>query len=175
MTAEQAAGVDHEGAALRSANQPQEPLTKGTPGPELDALVAEKVMGWAWRKWNVSGSEEPVKALFPPTWAQWVGTEPCDAGSPIRRAVGTEGRIRPYSTDIAAAWLVVEKMATDGWFPEVQFNNWGAESWNATFSRLTSDPREGYASHHAASAPVAICNAALKAVCDQRTLTETET
>ncbi len=69
-----------------------------------------------------------------------------------------------YSTDIAAAWLAVEKMIAGGWFPEVQFNNWGEESWNASFSRLTSDPVAGFVSRHRNTAPLAICCAALAAV-----------
>ncbi len=35
------------------------------PGRELDAAVAQ-ALGWQWRWWRVAGSNEPVRALFPP-------------------------------------------------------------------------------------------------------------
>lgn len=62
-------------------------------GPELDALVAEKVMGWklhkegrAWKWWDIP--------LISPHHEQYDGHD----DQP------------PYSTDPAAAWEVVEKM-----------------------------------------------------------------
>ena len=58
------------------------------PGPELDALVAERVMGWEARQ-GVLGCEVPPRGvpLGMGGWPTW---------SP--------------STDIAAAWEVVEKL-----------------------------------------------------------------
>ena len=63
-------------------------------GRELDALVAEKVMGWHhiekegyhWMQGRLPGQP----ANFVPT------------------------PVRPYSTDIAAAWVVLEKLVEDG-------------------------------------------------------------
>lgn len=89
-------------------------------GPEMDALVAEKVMGWRWRKSSATGR----RCLFSPTrWPEWF----------TALADGTEGIVgdwdRPthiprYSTDIAAAWEVVEKMRANGYAPQIR--PWGA-------------------------------------------------
>jgi hypothetical protein len=61
-------------------------------GRELDALVAEKVMGWTylgerWSDTNHSGY-------------QW------------RDSTGTRHETPPFSTDIAAAWEALERMAS---------------------------------------------------------------
>jgi hypothetical protein len=63
-------------------------------GRELDALIAEKVMGWRLLKQMVI----PPKAI---------------AGLPS--GIKDDGKVEykdipPYSTDIAAAWTVVEKI-----------------------------------------------------------------
>jgi hypothetical protein len=66
-------------------------------GPELDALVAEKVMGWQ----NVQSADRLV-------WLGWPPGVPMVLNYPNGYS-GAEN-IPPYSTDIAAAWQVVEKM-----------------------------------------------------------------
>lgn len=63
--------------------------------------------------------------------------------------------VRPYSTDIAAAWEVVEKMREDG---DLRIEEY-AEGW-LVVSRL-SDGRE--VDGQATTAPLAICLAALSA------------
>lgn len=62
-------------------------IDKMEAGRELDALVAEKVMGW-----NVCGTADNDRA----------GIAPGQTASAVR--------IPPYSTDIAAAWEVVERI-----------------------------------------------------------------
>lgn len=112
-----------------------------TAGPQMDALVAEQVMGWGRSKGG----------LYRP------------GGDP--KNIRDYRDVPRYSTDIAAAWLVVEKLIADGWFPDVQFNDWGTESWHATLMRRTDDERaDGYHGAQAASAPLAICRAALAAL-----------
>jgi hypothetical protein len=101
-----------------------------TPGLELDALIAEKVMG-------LSVSKEIIRD-------------------------GSGARYYPellhYSTDIAAAWEVVEKMGT---LPRKDMQrggfqvNYDDHGWTASFWRE-------YA--FGESAPHAICLAALKAL-----------
>lgn len=103
------------------------------PGRELDALVAEKVMGWTL----------PQHSPF----LLWQG----------RNCVV---EFRP-STDIAAAWEVVEKMS-DGFRFDLHKVG-GMSLWNTRFTEnkvfnaLTS-------TYDSTLAPHAICLAALKAV-----------
>ncbi|MCK9361710.1 hypothetical protein M0Q28_05840 [Patescibacteria group bacterium] len=125
-------------------------------GREMDALVAEKVMGWkAWEEtrgeythvvWQRPGDREPWYGSR--DWQRHVGRyRPLVKYDPRRHI---ERGLSPFSTDISAAWKVVEKMGNfkllrtditrDHWFCE--FNGgWGA---------------------YAPSAPLAICRAALK-------------
>ncbi len=81
-------------------------------GRDLDALVAEKVMG-----------------------------ETCLFTAPA------------YSTDIAAAWQVVDKLHALSFYLEV-----GSAGWMARFANISATEAS------AATAPLAICLAALKAV-----------
>lgn len=119
-----------------------EPTTKGMEMPaqergggemseELDREVAEKVMGWKWNSgllwWDVPPDGTNIVADFQP------------------------------SSNIADAWLVVEKMPMSIWpvFKgfEATVYHWCAE--------LEGD-YEGFA--EADTAPEAICKAALKAI-----------
>lgn len=73
------------------------------PGRKLDALVAEKVMGW--ERWTYGDPETGPTILREPSG--WPG------GS-IRRGTGplaahAYAYITPYSTYLLAAWKVVEK------------------------------------------------------------------
>jgi len=123
-------------------------------GIELDALISEKVMGWKHVKFNETRSifNDPDSPLI-----KWAGGIPPDysfkGGVPVP----------PYSTDIRAAWAVVEKLnlfhtrmdkegldigyclrqSLDGW--EVYYRYGGA---------ITRQP----------TAPLAICLTALKVV-----------
>lgn len=106
------------------------------PGRELDALVAEKVMGW---KRSLTGF------WFPPDL------------HPNANIIGHE--IPHYSTDTGAAWEVVEK------FPHFYLFRWIAGGpmpgqWECRFS----DTDDGTKIVWADTAPHAICLAALKAV-----------
>ena len=83
-------------------------------GREMDALVAEKVIGWIWcagpdtfkpgRPWR-SWLSEPDTRL--PTWDGLTGM-------PVDGLFDEESNVQHYSTDIAAAWLIVEKMQQQG-------------------------------------------------------------
>jgi len=69
-------------------------------------------------------------------------------------------RVLPhYSTDIAAAWQVVEKMQADGWVLDLQGekNSWYCMFLRAGFQRAIANGRHR-------SAPLAICLSALKTV-----------
>ena len=99
-----------------------------SPGRELDALVAEKVMGG--RRMRTTDARY-----------YWNG-------------LNTNGELPAYSTDIAAAWTVVERLGD-------KFNFIGkcADGWNAVLFYDGNSHGE-----IAPSAPHAICLAALKAV-----------
>lgn len=110
-------------------------------GRELDALVAEKVMGW--------------RRL--PDTPEW--------GVPPDYTTGGALGWRPYSTDIAAAWEVVEKLR-EGWL-EVNLDCTAFNCANTVRCCVTKQGQQHppfplYAD--AKTAPLAICRAALRAV-----------
>jgi hypothetical protein len=115
------------------------------PGPDLDQLVAERVMGWR-REQGVEGIR------------MWRG--PADERARQARAVYGVPR---YSTDISAAWLVAEKVRL-AVVPQLE----GSElRWYATdihrvvFGDAVTMIEEAEGGMLADSAPYAICLAAL--------------
>ncbi len=107
-------------------------------GRELDALVAEKVMGW-----HHTGSDD-------------------------RYPVDDKGRsqlyVPDYSTDIGAAWAVVERMRELDW--RMLLENWVSSS-DAYAAFFHPQDRYRYGNHIGVTddtAPLAICRAALRAV-----------
>ncbi len=123
------------------------------PGRELDALVAEKVMGWAWPEgrcpvcgWRFAESREH-------------GCVPDDCSQrPRPNPIASEAWPH-YSTDIAAAWQVVEKLRElhpDGW---VNLMNGVGDGWHVSVS--TGDQEYGA---NAKTPAHAICLAALESV-----------
>ena len=114
-------------------------------GPQLDALIAEKVMDWASMCFTMMGA--PVG--IPPD-----GDLPRD--------------IPHYSTDIKAAWEVVERVEADSWHfrlagPKCRSAEGKiVDGHDALFLDLRS---ERLSAHAIAETPtLAICRAALKAV-----------
>jgi len=103
-----------------------EDIDKLEAGRELDALIAEKVMGWTWCVQPHGHISRPGKYSYTrwlcepdryqsakPKWDKWDGkTE-----MPISGLNGEYMHVPEYSSDIAAAWEVVEKMR------ELQFNH----------------------------------------------------
>lgn len=137
-------------------------------GRELDAEVAERVMGLrvVARDWpcgyNYDGCEreawswpeEPPPMHFEP-WPVYVterGTWPARRLEPIVP-------VSAYSTDIAAAWLVVEKLAAQGL--RLSLDAFGGDPWWAEFA---DEKWERGAQATAPTAPEAICRAALAAM-----------
>lgn len=119
-------------------------------GRELDALVAERVMGWS----NVS-----LGAL---------GNDAFGWNPSLRGHVPPHGRIPIpcYSTSIQAAWEVAEKLVERRRYLAVQRQ---AGEYNHTWSACFWEIGENGVLHIisargvATSAPLAICRAALKA------------
>ena len=139
------------------------------PGRELDALVAEKVMGWT----RFQGYDNTPEEIRSPNkrddgmrwhhkeiWGEQVG------GKWKRRACAECGDMPDWSTDIAAAWEVVEKMATQRiqlWVgPSQACTNYGCEIINNTERDERDEDDADYT--FCDTAPHAICLAALKAV-----------
>jgi hypothetical protein len=116
-------------------------------GRELDALIAEKVMGWTDCRLD-DREDETQSRWFVPT-----GITPS----------GRVAVIAHYSTDISAAWLVVERLratGTRGWdigLDTADHDEWLCQVWD--------DPEDNFiGSATASTAPLAICRAALAAV-----------
>lgn len=111
-------------------------------GPEIDALVAERVMGWTF-----GCTPDPEG-----DWASWNEPRPDD---PTRQREVKCAGWSP-STDIAAAWEVVEKMR-----PTHVGSLWTGidEGHNACFGMYEYEERWAKAD----SMPLAICRAALLA------------
>lgn len=113
-------------------------------GRELDALIAEKVMGWTWDEstaWSPSGGRNSRTGRPDDPW-WW---------------------LPHYSTDIAAAWEVFEKIPMTIYAPHAslaagEYEN--VDQWVAE-ARL---PSKESISESADTAPLAICLAALKAL-----------
>jgi competence transcription factor ComK len=101
-------------------------------GRELDALIAEKVMGWKRKTIKLVNMVEEQDVLIDPR-------------------LKTYSQPPHYSTNIADAWLVVEK------FPQIDIcMSKVDDKWNCFIE---------FADHMAIAetAPLAICLAALKA------------
>lgn len=146
-------------------------------GRELDALVAEKVMGLK----IVRAGDLPIWdhqcAAYTPTVVTLLGLErdefivmDGDLAANIKKggcyiAHNSLTRVPNYSGDIAAAWNVMEKLRDRGASVEIgSSNNREGHPWECcvTFKRHTA-PNSDIA-ELAYSAPLAICVAALKIV-----------
>jgi hypothetical protein len=100
-------------------------------GRELDVLVAEKVMGWTNLRTTKAGMRRGTPAEYP--------------------HIGHE--VPPYSTDMSAAWEVVEKMREREGYAGVESNH---DLWEASMGPWYVATAE--------TAPLAICRAALAAI-----------
>lgn len=111
------------------------PVTRDA-GRELDALVAEKVMGW-----------KPCVTQDHPGWVYF------DSGA-------GGGKIAPaFSTDIAAAWEVVEKLSPR-YAIRILNDATPGPSWCCEMAHGYGNDIEV----EAETAPLAICRAALEAI-----------
>ena len=127
-------------------------VSKLNAGPELDALIAEKVMGWR-------RSES----------SRWIDTNGNPTTYQSREGSNCRFEFRP-STDIAAAWEVVEKLS-DRFMASINQAHYRAKEgvvrdgrWEVRFSSLDPASRAFGLSELCLSTPLAICRAALRAV-----------
>lgn len=154
-----------------------------TPGRELDALVATKVMGWKNIKHQLSNPYDDD------SWEDWLGNPPLkpnDEGTRYEMRLGKccpvcnhqdnkttaikvsyeqEKTIPPYSSDIAAAWQVVEKLFQLGFdlYLETFKDDEDNPQCRVSFQQIDNQDK-GSGPIYADTAPHAICLAALKAV-----------
>lgn len=119
---------------------------------ELDAQVAEHVMGWVW--W-VSG-DTGQRAIFADDYRPFWFTQRASGDEPLCR--DHDASVPHYSTDIKEAWAVVEKMQANGWAFEYQ----NIHMHDAVFS-LRRGNRARVHADDCETAPLAICHAALAA------------
>lgn len=115
---------------------------------ELDAEVAEKVMGWHVERfiWEYDGLVQQDEV--------WI-TDPSRKDEPPPQRHDVTIAPRPFSTDIAAAWQVVERIHILG-FP-VTINN-AETGWVCTIGRSKATPI------WAETIELAICRAAIQAL-----------
>ena len=111
-------------------------------GREMDALVAEKVMGW---KLHPDGHCDDCRALGEPIFESPDGFCPADA----------------FSTWIDPAWEVVEKLRKEGMVVELSLGPYGYH--NLCIIRRYTDITRYKGIAKADTAPLVICRVALKA------------
>jgi len=151
------------------------------PGPELDALVAEQVMGWTVNRWDngpngkllfVDKDGKEFRSLSGP---QEIWLPPEGQEDFREREDQMWGNCPSLSTDISAAWQVVRKMEQLNWYLTIDPNT--AEGYeqrysvgfvydDSTLSDEELNPLTYYQHYIACSPdeiPAAICKTALLA------------
>ena len=119
-------------------------------GRELDALIAEKVFGLKIEWEHYAAGSRPMV---------------------ITEDVRGNNMASHYSTQIADAWLVVEKLHSDGIYMSLENDGYQGQTSVMLFSMKegtynehgSQDKRMGEC-NRASTAPLAICLSALKAV-----------
>lgn len=116
------------------------------PGRELDALVAERVMGW-----KAGTMPRGTLAWMTDDTGEWI---PRESFNP--------------STSITSAWGVIEKLIKDhpDWYPEVHPSSHQhyCKIWRNTPGSNSPESYGWLAEEYGRSDPHAICLAAIKAV-----------
>lgn len=122
--------------------------------PDTDALIAEKVMGLTISNKNLF--DEPGIFVVYNTGNTIICHSP-----------------KKYTSNISAAWEVVEKLKSQGWSIDIQWDNWNELPddppveyiWHVGLNYYTNDAKDfRSAVDEAETAPLAICRAALLAV-----------
>lgn len=77
---------------------------------ELDAKIAEQVMGWAWME-HPEHDKHRFAYFAPPTQLARAGERGWQLAKPETRRIAIERTFIPrYSSDVSSSFLVVEKM-----------------------------------------------------------------
>jgi hypothetical protein len=126
----------------------REDILKMEAGRELDVLVAEKVMGEIKPVYSHEFHIEPKWSIG----GNWYCLPEYSSGDIC------EWQPKPFSTYIAAAWEVVEKIQSNGDVLSLTYlEDFGEMMWDVHF-------RIANTFAYAPTAPLAICRAALLAV-----------
>lgn len=127
-----------------------------TAGRELDALVHAKVMGHPEQCWH------PNAEKVDPKHTTLIRCPDCGETFGDSTYVLALSTLPRYSTDIAAAWSVVEKMRGEGVYIDVQPR---CDRWDTVAGWQGPDDGDIWeqVSLTADTAPLAICLAALRA------------
>lgn len=149
-------------------------------GRELDALIAERVMGWEWLE-TVAHDGVTRKAIFPPLSIEWVRinfsaqdwTTASDSAERFsdwfeccRRADRQVYGLPAYSTDIAAAMDVFEHLHRKGHMISVNASGEGNGYWCVIYPLKDGPIIE---TEYCESAAESICRAALAAITEAET------
>ena len=137
---------------------------------ELREAVATKVMGAEWERDSLFVAEQVDTEHRDGEWRSWDYFPTMEAALASIKSMPKRSRARAfarvemepaYESDIAAAWLVVEKMRERGW-TDFQLSQVASGDWLCLF--IDRDRKFGGASRasQASSAPLAICLAALE-------------
>jgi hypothetical protein len=110
-------------------------------GRELDFQIAIKLMGWTSGPLAPGVEPGPMHHLVPPNFSG-----------------GEAPKVPHYSTDIAAAWLAMDKLC------ELRGNDLALERHSGGWSVMSEAGEHGTELAGAQTAPHAICLAALKAL-----------
>jgi len=126
--------------------------TKLQAGRELDALVAEKVMGWARHAVEFNNFQ---KVVVPPSWSNfgvyWLGRDIYE-------------QVPAYSTEIEAAWQIVEQLQSHGLYIHIAALTVRGFATRVFADRAGDEPDKQIVYVDADTASLAICKAALLAV-----------
>ncbi len=126
-------------------------------GRELDALIAEKVMGWTLIKITPEQGRELLNMESGYSAAARVHLVTCHLEGVWGQPDGSITRDLPlYSTDIAAAWEVVGELLKKHWYLRIECHQGRWFVWY-------DNQNEADDLAEAEAAPLAICLAALKA------------
>jgi len=146
-----------------------EDIDKLEAGRQLDALIAEKVMGWIWcvqvNTCSPVKTELGKRSRFlghPDRYRNWY--EKWDGKEQLPIDIHEESAFGEYSSDIAAAWEVVEMFCAD----DIRLSLYYPVDGDICQLHFEGDSgRLHYA--EAKAVPLAICRAALKALSAQQT------
>lgn len=131
---------------------------------QLDAEIAERVFG---AKWYPTPNDMNYGEAF---WLQFPSEEFADMGAGWVLGYRYADNVTPdviksklphYSTDIAAAFQVVEAMRAKGWGVQIDDHGFLLEEWRVLFMQDTSDESRIVCSADAPTLPLAICQSAL--------------
>lgn len=146
-----------------------EPARRAATGRALDALVAEKVLGYHVERITPEWAGREVTLFFRPgnPLVEYSMDGRSDNACMYRNGVDDKDGIAPplpiYSEDIAAAWEVVEHLKSNGW--AIRLSNKMVDwAWWAYVYEYGSEHATAEATVQEETAPLAICRAALQAV-----------